>query len=39
MIIFYGKQQDGGSNQKKNQNANEVNKEIDGKQLFYWFKS
>jgi hypothetical protein len=35
MKIFYGKQQHGGSNKKEHQDANEVNKEINGKQLFY----
>jgi hypothetical protein len=35
MIIFYGKQQHGGSNKKEHQDASEVNKEINGKQLSY----
>jgi hypothetical protein len=35
MIIFYGKQQHGGSNKNEHQDAGEVTKEINGKQLSY----
>jgi hypothetical protein len=35
MKIFYGKQQHGRSNKKEHQDANEVNKEINRKQLSY----
>ncbi len=34
--IFYGKQHHGGNNEKEHQDAGEVNKEINGEQLFYY---